>query len=166
MSAPEFERRYVEFRAAEDGSLSGTVVRFGDRARFGAWSEEFRAGSLSYSDVIVNLQHDRARPVARTGAGLTLTESATELRAAIAFPETTYAREARELVTAGILRGFSMEFVAGTDTWEGRHRVVSAAELTGIGLVDRPAYSDSQIALRFAGFVKHAGDDARHWYWV
>ena len=152
MSAPE-ERRYIELRADGD-TLSGAVVRYGDRATFGEWTEEFRAGSLMFDDVIVNLQHDRSRPVARTGAGLTLTDSPDQLRASIVLPETTYAREARELVTAGILRGLSMEFRAVSDSWTGRHRIVESAELTGLALVDRPAYPDSAIAERFAGEMR------------
>jgi len=163
MSAP-VEARFVQFRADDDGNISGTVIRYGDRAQFGAWSEEFRAGALSFDDVIVNLQHDRGRPVARSGAGLTLTDGPDALRAAIALPDTTYAREARELVSARILRGFSMEFRAAKDRWEGRHRIVEAARLTGFSLVDRPAYRDSEIAARFAREVRERETPHRRYF--
>ena len=142
------EFRFVEFR--QDGNrLSGPVVVYGDRARFGEFTERFEPGSLRFEDVIVNLQHDRGRPVARTGAGLTLTDSTSELRAEIDLPETSYAREARELVDARIIRGFSMEFLAERDEWRANERVVQSARLVGIGLVDRPAYSASMIAQRW-----------------
>ncbi|MCY4121313.1 MAG: HK97 family phage prohead protease [Acidobacteria bacterium] len=165
--SPEPERRFVEFRA-DEGGIQGVVVRYGDRAIFGEWSEEFRAGALRFDDVIVNLQHDRGRPVARMGAGLTLTDGADALRAAIVFPDTSYAREARELVSARILRGFSVEFRAETDRWEGRHRIVEAAELTGLALVDRPAYPASAIAERFSAVLgaRQAAQVQHRKYWV
>ena len=142
------EFRYVAFRAEGD-KIIGTVVKYGDEARFGVWTETFEAGSLRFSDVIVNLQHDRGRPVVRSGAGLELRDSLEALVAEIHLPNTTYAREARELVDAGILRGLSMEFRAKRDSWNGKRRTVNEAELFGIGIVDRPAYSDSTIAERF-----------------
>lgn len=143
------EFRYVAFRVEGD-VITGTVVRYGDQARFGEWSEVFSPGSIRYSDVIVNLQHDRGRPVARSDAGLTLLDSAEALTAKVELPDTSYAREARELVNAGILRGLSMEFRAVKDSWNGKQRTVSEAVLNGIGIVDRPAYSESKIAARFA----------------
>lgn len=142
------ERRFVEFRADGD-ALTGVVVRYGDVAEFGDWRERFEPRSLEYDDVVANLQHDRGRPVARIGAGLTLADSEAALEARIVPPDTTYGREARELVAAGILRGLSMEFRSLDERMEGRTRVVTRAELVGIGIVDRAAYRASEIAARF-----------------
>ncbi|MDE0032112.1 MAG: HK97 family phage prohead protease [Deltaproteobacteria bacterium] len=154
----EPERRFAELRYdAERGLIEGVAMRYGDRARIGPFSEEFRAGALTFNDIIVNLQHDRSKPVARTGAGLELRDSATELRVAITLPDTVHAREARELVAARIMRGFSVEFRAETDRWEGEHRIVERASLLGLAIVDRPAYSDSTIAER----MQHSRDLAR-----
>ena len=147
----------MELRTVDNDTLTGVVLRYGDRASFGGFTEEFRAGSLEYDDVIVNLQHDRSKPVARTGAGLALHDDEHELRASIRLPDTSYAREARELVEAKILRGLSLEFQAINDKWEGRHRIISSARMTGFALVDRPAYSDSQIADRFELVHTHTG---------
>ena len=144
------ERRFVEFRAEGEGVIAGTVVRYGDVAAFGEWSETFEPGSLTFDDPIVNLMHRREAPVARLGAGLTLSDSTASLTARVDPPDTRYGREARELVEARILRGFSMEFVAEDERLDGRRRVVRAARLVGIGLVDRPAYPDSAVAARFA----------------
>ena len=153
------ERRFVELRIGDNDTLTGVVLRYGDRASFGGFTEEFRAGSLSYDDVIVNLQHDRSKPVARTGAGLVLADDEHELRASIKLPDTTYAREARELVNAKIIRGLSLEFRSVDDTWTGKHRVINKATMTGFALVDRPAYSDSQIADRFMLVHTQPGSD-------
>lgn len=154
----EAERRFVEFRAGDDGVIVGTAIRYGDRATFGDWSERFEPGSLRFSDVIANLMHNRDKPVARTGAGLTLTDGPNALEARIELPDTAPAREARELVTARILRGMSVEFRAKTERWEGRERIIVAADLTGIGLVDRPAYAESAIAQRMQdAYERHTG---------
>lgn len=167
MSA-DTERRFAEFRVEDDGrTISGPVIVYGDEARFGDWRETFAPGSLRHNDVIVNLQHDRGKPVARTGAGLTLHDGADALRARIELPDTSYAREARELVQARILRGFSIEFRALDDAWEGQKRTVQDAELTGFALVDRPAYPESVIAQRFKdAYAQIAGgrDPWRYWY--
>lgn len=146
----EYERRFVEFRIEDDGAITGPIIVYGDEARFGDWRETFAPGSLRHSDVIVNIQHDRDRPIARTGAGLTLTDGPDAMRAHIVMPDTVYAREARELVQARLLRGFSIEFRAERDSWEGQKRTVHEAELRGLAIVDRPAYPDSVIAHRMA----------------
>ena len=148
-SEPKAERRFVEFRAAENG-LSGIVLRYGDRAKFGRFTERFEPGALRFDgDVTANLMHDRSKPVARTGAGLTLGESGGVIEARIDWPDTVYAREAKELVEARILRGLSVEFVPEMQRMEGMERVISRARMTGLGIVDRPAYKESQIMQRF-----------------
>lgn len=156
------EFRFVEFRQSGESSIEGVVVRYGSFAEIGgSLRERFAPGSISFSDVIANIQHERAKPVARTGAGLTLTDSQAELRASIAMPDTSYGREARELVKAGILRGLSMEFLARQEEWEGAERTIMRAELVGIGIVDRPAYPDSVIAERFKS---HRGPKRVQWF--
>ena len=167
MNKPEF--RFHEFRAEGD-TVSGPLMVYGNEARFGDWRERFQPGSIKVGDdVIANLQHDRAKPVARTGAGLDLQDDPAALRATIRFPETTYAREARELVSANIIRGFSIEFRAVNEEWDGKTRIIREAQLLGFGLVDRPAYSASVIADRFAHTVadletKMASQRRRYWY--
>ncbi len=162
------ERRFYEFRAEGD-TLSGPLMVYGDEARFGDWRERFEPGSLRFDDVICNLQHDRTRPVVRSGAGLALQDEPSALRATIRLPNTSYAREARELVDAKILRGFSVEFRARNETWEGKTRIIREADLLGFALVDRPAYPASVIAERFMATVAELETKAlraapRYWY--
>lgn len=159
------EHRFVEFRAEGD-TISGVLMRYGDRARIGPFREEFRAGAFAgrHEDVIVNILHDRKRPVARTGAGLTLADGPDALRATIQLPDTSYAREARELVEARILRGFSVEFHALSDEWRAETRIVNTARLTGFALVDRPAYPESVIAERMRAPAEPAPRVKRYWF--
>lgn len=149
VTATGYEYRFVEFRH-QAGQLGGVVIRYGNHAQIGGFSEEFAPGAFGQpEDVILNLQHQRAKPVARMGAGLMLQDSPQDLRAHVDLPDTVHGREARELVDANILRGFSVEFSVAKETWTGDHRCVQEATLHGIALVDRPAYSDSQIAARW-----------------
>ena len=84
------ERRAFEFRAIkDDGAIEGVAVPYGSRGTVGRFSEEFRAGSLSYTDVLCNVSHNAERILARTGAGLTLTETREALVARIELPDTS-----------------------------------------------------------------------------
>jgi len=149
-SAPKPERRFAEFRA-DDAGVAGVILRYGDRATFGRFTERFEPGSIRLSpDVIANLMHDRMKPVARTGAGLVLVDGAAALEARIDWPDTVYAKEARELVAAGIMRGFSLEFRADRERWDGAERIIQEARVSAFAIVDRPAYPDSEISARFA----------------
>lgn len=141
---------FAEFRREGD-TLSGTVLRYGDTAQVGRFRERFEPRSLAMADdVIVNLMHDRSRPVARTGSGLELRSDDTGVHATITFPDTVYGREARELTDAGILRGFSLEFRSDKERWEDSTRIIEGARAAAFALVDRPAYPQSTIETRLA----------------
>ena len=157
------ERRYAEFRA-ENGVLKGTVVDYSDSAKFGSFTERFLPGSLRLDDPILNLQHDRGKPVARPGSGLVIDDGPKRMRMEATLPETVYGREARELVDAGILRGLSLEFVAVREKWDGMRRTIMEARMTALALVDKPAYGRSEIEARFASAIRQeCGDPEFGW---
>ena len=144
------ERRFAELRQ-EGRRISGTAITYGSEAQILGFRERFESGAfgdVSALDVILNRQHDRARPLARTGGGgLELRDSVERLTIAADLPETRDADDALALVEAGILRGLSLEFVAIRETWQGNLRTISRATLRAVGIVDRPAYSDSAVAI-------------------
>ena len=145
------EFRFCEVRR-EGRVLAGKAITYGDVASVGSGRERFvpgAFGSLADADVLLNVQHDRARPLARTGGGgLTLTDSAAALEVRAELPASASADETLALVAAGVLRGFSIEFVAQRERMESGVRVLLAARLVNIGVVDRPAYSQSTVAAR------------------
>ena len=97
--------------------------------------------------MLCNIQHDRTRPLARLGHGLTLTDSRTELRARIELPDTVEGRDTRILVEAGVLTGLSAEFRAVREDWPAPdRRVIHEAELRGLAIVDDPAHQSALIA--------------------
>lgn len=149
------ETRYVEVRAhdGEERVITGTLAPYGADANIGGrFIERINAGALRWKDVTLNVQHDRGRLIARTGAGLTLrsTDRALELRAEL--PATRIAIDALEAVRAGLLRGLSVEMDVQEDRWShGLNtpvRVIERAQIFGAALVDRPAYPDAEIAAR------------------
>ena len=152
----QIENRFApfEFRSSDGapGILAGVVLRYGDRAEITpGLFERFQPGAfgdVSKADVLVNRQHDRTAPLGRTGGLLRLTDSAVELRAELTLPKTRDGEDVAELVRHGVLRGFSIEFRARRDRVEGGVRVVEAAELRGLSVVDSPAYGDSLVGLR------------------
>ena len=154
------ERRFVEFRQ-EGRSLSGVAVTYNTPTVIYDFREQFQAGafgSVAALDVILNRQHDRRMPLARTGGGgLTLTDSTERLEVVADLPSTRDADDTLALIVAGVLRGLSLEFAASKERWEGNLRTIEAAKLSAVAVVDRAAYSDStvEVAKRHqAEFVK------------
>ena len=139
----------AEISPENELQLSGRAVRYGDVAKLPFGSEVIDAGAfgdLEDADLILNRQHDRAKPLARTGGGgLTIEDSATELMLRADLPDTEPAREAITLVRNKVLRGFSIEFRALDEYVTDRIVHVAKAMLVGIALVDKPAYPDSQV---------------------
>ena len=159
------EMRFCEVRA-EGRSLSGTAVRYGDVASFAWGRERIEPGAFApLGDAILNAQHDRATPLARTdGGGLTLLDSEAALEIRAELPPTRSADDVLELVRAKVMRGLSIEFVALTERSETDLRIIERARLVGIGVVDTPAYPASAIeARRAAAARRRPGRRRRVW---
>ena len=153
MTQTEYRFAPVELRAggAGPGTVEGVAVRYGDEARLPGFRERFAPGAfgnVAALDVVANVQHERGRPLARTGGGgLTLADDTANLRAALELPATRDGEDAAELLRRGVLAGFSVEFQVGDERFEAGVRVVERARLIGLALVDRPAYGDSLAAI-------------------
>ena len=143
----ELERRAIEFRATAPGVIEGRVVPYGVASRIGGvFDEVFAPGSMRFDRVMANVQHDRGRPLARLGHGLTLTDSAAELRARIELPDTSEGRDTRALIEAGVLTGLSAEFRAVREEWPAPdRRLILDCELRGLAVVDDPAHEGALI---------------------
>ena len=146
------ERRSFNIHASSsemDRGIEGTVVRYGNKASIGGvFTEEFSVGSLRYDDVTLNAFHDPTYLLARTGGGgLDLVPRGHVLDFRAKLPSTTAGMDVHKLVRGKVLRGASVEMVVRDDTWDGHHRTIRSADLYGISLVARPAYSESEIAV-------------------
>ena len=145
------ERRFSELRQ-EGRTLSGTLLRYGDVAALPWGRERFESGAfgdVSRADVLLNSHHERSRPLARTGGGgLELLDTREALNISATLPPTRDADDTIALIRGGVLRGLSLEFKAVAERMEGDTRIVERAELRGLAVVDRPAYSDSLVQAR------------------
>ena len=148
------QRRFFELRFDEaERRVSGTAIRYGDVATL-PWGEKerFEAGAfgeVAGSDVMLNVQHDRSLPIARTtGGSMRLIDTGSSLNIEAILPDTTMANDAVTNVRAGILRGLSIEFAPEQTRMESDTIVVEKATLRGIGVVDRPAYPKSRVLPR------------------
>ena len=143
------EYRFAALEFRDSGAvIEGIAMPYGTEARpFGLFTERVEAGSFAFDDVILNTMHQRAEPIARTGGGgLTLTDGAEALRVRADIPD--YRADIRDMVSRRILRGFSVEMDVTAEDWPAPdQRIIRAATLTGIGLVDRPAYSKATAAI-------------------
>ena len=148
------EYRFAEVEVRDAGAVvEGVVMPYGTTARImGAFDESVEAGAFKFDDVVLNRMHVREDLIARTGGGgLTLTDSASTLTLRADIPK--YREDIRDQVNRRILRGLSVEMRVTAEDWPSPdRRIVKAAELLGIGLVDRAAYGEAtaQLAKRAA----------------
>ena len=147
--AIEYRFAPLEGRAADGGMIEGTAMPYGRDADIaGVFRESVDAGAFgTIGDVILNRMHDRGEPLARTdGGGLDLDDGAERLFLRADIPE--YRADVRDMVKRRILRGFSVEMEVKAEDWPSPdRRIIRAATLWGIGLVDRPAYDDATAAI-------------------
>ena len=138
----------IEVRADDTrrspGRLVGTLLTYGERA--GDRPEVFEDGALTWprDGIVLRRQHVREAPIARIvpevrGRAVVLDAP---------LPDTAAGRDAVREVRDGLLRGLSIEFHAKRDRIAGGVRRISAAALTGAGLVDDPSYQGSRVEVR------------------
>lgn len=152
------EIRYapLNLESAKAGQrLEGVLMRYGSVAEINGDRELFRPRAfgpgVESQDVILNVQHARVFPIARTPDTLQLNDSASMLTTRAILNTTDAGREALQLVHNKILRGLSVEFDALSEHFESGVRVIERARLNGIGLVDTPAYGESRVEVRRKG---------------
>lgn len=159
-------RLYVELRSADlkGDTLSGHAAVFGQTARIRggyeavaptAFDEVLRRGD----DVVALRDHDPSQLLGRTSAGtLRLSTDTDGLAFEVDLPDTTYARDVRELVRRGDLAGASFGFLPGLD--ELGHAPdglqlrthTSIKLLRDVSVVAMPAYDGTDVTLRHLTF--------------
>ena len=149
------ELRFCELRA-EGRTLEGEAIVYGDVATFPWGHERIEPGAFApLGDVILNRQHKRDTPLARTGGGgLELIDSPEALRIRASLPETQAANDTLTLVREKVLRGLSIEFHALAERFEGDLRIIEKARLVGVGVVDDPQYAQSLVEARARGRLR------------
>lgn len=131
---------------------------FNTATRIGDFNETilpgaFRDSLASGADILLLVDHDRSKVLARTANGsLSLRETAEGLTFEAQLPDTTLARDIHALAAAGTLGGMSIGFRVrkGGESWPSRdRRELRAVELIEISIVSSfPAYPDTTVAAR------------------
>ena len=170
MKSSDYEIRFCEVRISEaERTIEGTIVRFDDTAEIGGvFRERVNAGAFTMRpDMILNAQHDRSKPLSKLNStkeasmSIRQDKDAYTMRASIA--RTTIGDDALYNVRNGLLNGFSVEMRVHEDDWreDATLRVIKRATLSGIALVDRPAYPQSSVEARQACLDKSFADYLR-----
>lgn len=161
----EMERRHLGIGAAElrvEGDdaprLVGYASMFGNWYPVGGFRERIAPGAFGDvvgGDVVALFNHDPDHVLGRSGGTLTLVEDDTGLHYDVALGQTTIARDVRENVRLGNVRGSSFSFSVGDggDTWEQRdgvpHRTITRMSgLFDVGPVTFPANQNTVVAAR------------------
>lgn len=133
---------------AQGRTLSGPAIRYGDISP--SHRERFTAGAFALDERVrwLDLNHNRDKVLAYTGAGLELRDTPDALMVHADLPPIPAADRALAGVASGQYRGFSVEFRAIKQRSENGIRVVEAADLVGVGLVDFPSYTNSRVEIR------------------
>jgi HK97 family phage prohead protease len=170
----KLETRFVEvekFEIREDGDgmrLEGYAALFNSRSEnLGGFTETiapgaFRASLKSRNNVFLFWNHETGSPLASTRAGtLSLVEDDRGLRVSATLANTTLGRDVRELVSTGVISGFSFGFsmpARGGDEWnaEGTERVLKSVRLFEVSLVSMPAYKATEGTATVRGLDKVA----------
>lgn len=159
------ERFEVELRAELSGNtLAGHAVVFGAHAEVkghyeaiapGAFDDTLRGGA----DVKAFWSHDQAKVLGSTKAKtLRLREDERGLAFELDLPDTSYARDLRELISRSDVNAMSFGFIPGDDRWsmapDGRQirTHIRARRLVEVSPVALPAYEGTECYLRHMTF--------------
>lgn len=154
-------RIYAELRSEVAGNtLSGHAAVYDQLAEIrGGWEAigrgAFDAVLASKADVVALRDHDPSQLLGRTASGtLRLATDDDGLTFEVDLPDTAYARDVRELVARGDLRGASFGFLPGKDSLDrgpdGRQvrTHTSIKRLLDVSVVAMPAYEGTDVTLR------------------
>jgi len=129
-------------------TISGMVVPFGPSGNTSAGPVRFEFGAFGEVDaskIVLNMEHDRTRPLGRGIAG---SEQITPAGISMAFKiaQTNAGNDALVEASEGLRPAFSIEASVNEYTIEKGVMVVSAANLEAVAHVTNPAFKDAQIS--------------------
>jgi HK97 family phage prohead protease len=131
--------------------INGQLVTFTERIKPDAFAE------ADLSEVIYNVEHNPSRPIARTGANLTLSFTERGLFGKAEIPNeaeaTTEQNDLFKNVQQKIIRGNSFAFKVASDEWykqdgELYRNITKVSKVVDVTSTLMPAYSDTFIFTR------------------
>lgn len=127
--------------------IAGLVVPFGPVGNTSAGPVKFEMGAfgdINATDIVLNTEHDRTRPI---GRGIEGSERVTPRGIEMAFKiaPTNAGNDALVEASEGLRPAFSIEASVNEYTLEKGVMVVSSAQMVGVAHVTSPAFKDAQI---------------------
>lgn len=148
-------------KKTDDNIIEGYAAVFNSNSEdFGGWIERISPGafrSVLNDDAFGLLNHSMNHILGRNKVNITLEEDATGLKYRIRLPDTTLARDTRELVRSGIIDKSSFaftvkeeRFIKGDSKTNSPHvRIIDKVErLYDVSPVTIPAYKNTSVAAR------------------
>ena len=156
------EVRYAEGTGEQPHRFVGMIPFMSLSQNLGGFKERlmptaFRSTLSSGSDIRALADHDSTKLLGRTSNGtLRVAETEKGLAVEVDMPDTSYARDMRELVKRRDIRGLSFGFSVKKDGQrfikEGglTVRELHDVHLSEVSIVGQPAYPDTTVAVRAA----------------
>lgn len=154
--ASEFRAFYLQAGPRIGGGpasrqIQGVLMRYNSVGYYGPRNkpEIFMPGAfgdVSKLDVMMNFQHQRSKPLARTqGGGLTLVDGGGMLSLVANLPKTQLATDTWELIQSGVVKSASVEYTPILERYENGIRIIERARLDALAIVDSGAYPESVV---------------------
>jgi HK97 family phage prohead protease len=152
----------IQFEEREGAKDENTIVGHAavfdkDSEDFGGWIERIAPGAFDdvlEDDAIVAFNHDPNQVIGRNGKNTILTVDKTGLRYVVKLPDTTLARDLKQLIKDGIITQSSFAFTVRDQQWEhfknkaSIRTIVKVNRLYDVAPVTYPAYPDTTVAAR------------------
>lgn len=160
------ERRFfaepVAFEKREDGVnenvIEGYAAVFNKPSEdFGGWNERIAPGAfaeVTKDDAVALFNHDHNLVLGRNGVNVKIEQDEVGLRYRIELPDTTLAKDLRQLVRSGIIHQSSFAFTVAEQSWEHNEGKPSVRtikrikRLYDVSPVTTPAYRDTSVGAR------------------
>lgn len=126
-------------------TLTGRILPFGEIGTPNIGRTKFLPNSLNFgkpSDVKLNLEHDRTKPV---GRATDIWQEGDNLMASFKISNTTAGNDVLVEAVDGLRDGFSVEVSAAEFTVEDGVTVISKGDLVGVAVVSNPAFASAGI---------------------
>ena len=140
---------FANIELADDGTregpgrVTGVLLVYGERASDRPMIFAENALSWEGGGVVLNLQHDRTKHLARFAP----TPDGARLMVDVRLPDTAAARDAVTLIKAGVLTGLSAEVVPEAEDSVNGVRRVTKGRLIGAALVDGASFQSSTVSV-------------------
>jgi HK97 family phage prohead protease len=162
--SPNAERRFVsepvQFRAEDENIIEGYAAVFNKPSQdFGGWNERIAPGAFAdvlTDDAVALFNHDMNYVLGRNGVNVTLSEDERGLKYTVKLPDTSFAKDLRNLIKDGIIHQSSFAFTVKEQEWKHSDKreepsvrtIKKVKRLYDVSPVTTPAYPDATVGAR------------------